>query len=176
MPPEPATYRFEQSEDRSPIDFALSTRTEAAWTFRSQHVPGSERRGLPTLAMRFAPVLDDDGATTTRLLVLPIHFERPPGTGTPLIIRATLEASFDDGAHFTRVPIAVLGDRALAIILHPPGPTSVTLRGDATDLAGNRIEQTITRAYLVREPPALEMSCDRPKARGAGPVERRGGR
>ena len=100
--------------------------------------------------MRYLPALDDQGTTGARVLVLPIRFERPPFAGTPIVTRASLEASFDDGAHWQHVPLAVLGDHALAVILHPRGPQTVSLRSTARDLAGNQLEQTIVRAYGVR--------------------------
>ncbi|MEO7730170.1 MAG: S8 family serine peptidase, partial [Kofleriaceae bacterium] len=150
LPPEPATYRYEHELDRDPALFAHSTHVSAAWTFRSAHVAGDAPRSLPLLTMRYLPALDDQGTTAARVLVLPIRFERPPFAGTPLVTQASLEASFDDGAHWHHVPLAVLGDRALAVIIHPRGSQDVSLRSTARDLAGNQLEQTIVRAYSVR--------------------------
>jgi len=148
VPPEPASYRLEIEADRPTEVFSRSTHVRAAWTFRSAHVDGE--RDLPLLTMHFLPALDDDGNTRARVLVLPIAFGRPSGAGTPFVVRAELEASFDDGAHWSRVPIAAFGDRALAVIVHPRGAHHVSLRSSATDLAGNSIEQTILRVYGVK--------------------------
>ena len=148
VPPEPASYRFELEADRAADLFTRSTHVRAAWTFRSAHVDGD--RSLPLLTMRYLPELDDDGATAARVLVLPIAFDRPFGAGTPFVVQARLEASFDDGAHWSRVPLAAFGDRGLAVIVHPRGAHHVSLRSSATDLAGNAVEQTILRAYGVR--------------------------
>ena len=78
----------------------------------------------------------------------------------------TLEVSFDDhtaspfggaasrgqapageGARWSRVPVIRFGDQALAVILNQPGARFVSLRGTASDALGNKVEQTIIRAY-----------------------------
>jgi len=147
VPPGAATYRYEQDLARPADIFDLSPRVSAAWTFRSQHVGGDAPRSLPLLTMRFTPPVDQHNQTSARVIVLPIAFQRPPGAGTPLVVRASLEVSFDEGARWSRVPVAVIGDRAFAIVVHPSSATSVSLRSSATDLQGNRVEQTIVRAY-----------------------------
>jgi len=146
VPPEPATYRLEIDEDSEGFE-ALSTRITAAWTFPSSHTAGREVLPLPVL--RYEPALDPHGQTAQRVIALPIRFERPPGAATPPIREATLEASFDDGATWHRVPLIVLGERGLAVIVHPAAPSFVSLRGTARDVRGNAVEQTILRVYGV---------------------------
>lgn len=148
VPAGAATYRYEEDTVRSPDVFPLASHVSAAWTFRSAHT--ATTRPLPLLAMRFFPALDEAGATSARLMVLPIRFERAPDAGTALVLQAELEVSFDGGARFTRVPVAALGDRGLAVFVHPRGAKTVTLRGEATDLSGNRTEVTIRDAYSVK--------------------------
>jgi len=147
VPPEPATYRYEQDTVRAASVFELSTHVTAAWTFRSQHVPGDQPRSLALPTMRFTPVLDAHNQTAARLTLLPIAFDRPPGAETPRIIDATLEVSFDDGARWSRVPVIQFGDQAIAAVVNRPGARFVSLRGSARDALGNRVEQTIIRAY-----------------------------
>jgi hypothetical protein len=147
VPPGPATYRFEQVAVRSSAASPLSTRVEAAWTFRSQHVAGARPRILALPTLRFEPALDDHNATAARVIALPVRIERPPGAAAPPIVDARLEVSFDDGARWARVPLIVLGGRAVALIAHRPGAAFVSLRGALSDAAGNRVEQTIVRAY-----------------------------
>jgi hypothetical protein len=45
------------------------------------------------------------------------------------------------------VPIAVMADRAVAIVTHPATGKFVSLRGSATDVQGNRVDLTIAHAY-----------------------------
>jgi hypothetical protein len=146
VPPEPATYRVEVDQEAG-VPLTLSTRITAAWTFRSGHANGREVLPLPVL--RYEPPIDRDGQTTQRVIALPIRFERPTGAATPRIREATLEASVDDGATWRRVPLIVLGDRGIALIVHPATPSFVSLRGTARDVRGNAVEQTILRVYGV---------------------------
>ena len=148
VPPEPAQYRLEDDATRPADQFALSTHVTAAWTFRSQHADG-DPLALPLPMLRFLPELDDHNQTAARVLVLPIRIERPLGAATPRIARVHVDASFDDGATWFPVPTLLLGDRALGLVVHPRGATSVSLRGTAADLDGNAVEQTIIRAYAV---------------------------
>lgn len=147
VPPGVASYRYEQNLARSTDIFDLSPQITAAWTFRSEHVAGDAPRSLPLLAMRFTPPVDQNNRTSARVIVLPIAFQRPTGAGTPQVVRVTLDVSFDDGAQWSRVPTAVVSDRAIALVTHPAGATFVSLRGTAIDAQGNRVEETIVRAY-----------------------------
>ena len=99
--------------------------------------------------MRFAPPLDDHNHTAATVLPLPIKIERPSGAPTPKIKTVTLDVSFDDGATWHAVPVALDGDQALALIVHPPGTTFVSLHGTATDARGNAVDQTIIHAYAL---------------------------
>jgi hypothetical protein len=146
VPPGPAQYRFEQAVTRPEALFDLSTRVAAAWTFRSRHVDGEpETLALPTL--RFTPALDEHNQTDALALVLPVHIERPAGAGAPRLAQVNVDASFDDGATWSRVPLLVLGDDAFGVVVHPRTATHVSLRGSAADVAGNQVEQMIIHAY-----------------------------
>jgi hypothetical protein len=148
VPPEAGQYRLEQEVIRSPELFDLSTRVAAAWTFRSQHVDGpAEILPLPTL--RFQPALDEQNQTDARTLVLPVLIARPPGVQAPRLARVSVDASFDDGATWSKVPLVVVGDRAFGLVTHRRGATHVSLRGEAADVEGNAVEQTIIRAYRL---------------------------
>jgi hypothetical protein len=65
------------------------------------------------------------------------------------VFRASLDASFDDGATRSRVPVAALGARVFAVVVHPPVARYVSLRGTAPDVACGEIEQTIIHAYRI---------------------------
>jgi len=146
--PELAEYRLEADQTRPSTLFDLSTHVTAAWTFRSQHLTGPAKE-LPLPTLRFSPQLDEDNQTHAHVLLLPIHIERPITADKPSIAQARVDASFDDGAHWARVPIVRFGDRALGVIVHPRGATHVSLRGTAADVDGNSVEQTIIRAYAL---------------------------
>jgi hypothetical protein len=52
--------------------------------------------------------------------------------------------SYDDGQTWTKLPLT---RHHQATIHHPRGPEFATLKVAATDHAGNKVEQTVTRAY-----------------------------
>jgi hypothetical protein len=57
--------------------------------------------------------------------------------------RLTVQVSVDDGA--TWQPVPVVGGRVR--VEHPAGHGFVSLKAAAADAAGNRVEQTVIRAY-----------------------------
>jgi len=150
VPPEPATYRYEEEIVRPASLFDLSQRISVAWTFKSQTPPGPAALNLPLPSMRIAPPVNDHNISTAKIATVPISFERPAGAATPRIVAATFEVSFDDGASWRRVPLSVLPDHAIAIVIHPAGAKFVSVRGSARDVLGNQIEQTIIRAYGLK--------------------------
>lgn len=147
VPPGAATYRYEQDLVRPASIFDFSQHITVAWTFRSVNVSETELLNLPLPTMRLSPPVDQHNLTSARIATVPIAFERPQGAATPRIASASFEVSFDDGASWRRVPLAVLPDRATAIVIHPAGAKFVSVRGSARDVLGNQIEQTIIRAY-----------------------------
>jgi len=150
VPAARATYRLEHDATRPGELVELSPHVTGAWTFSSEHVPGSEPRALALPTLRFAPRLDDSNrAVRGAPLVLPVAIERPPGAATPAIARVSVDASFDDGETWSRVPGFQIGARWVGLVVHPATATYVSLRGSAGDVDGNRVEQTIIRAYKL---------------------------
>lgn len=148
MPAERATYRLEARAKRAPELFDLSTEIQATWTFQAEGGANNLLYPLPTL--RFQPLLDEHHRTGARLMLLPITIERPRGAPTPDLASVSVEASFDDGATWSHLPLLRDGARAVALVIHPRGATHVSLRGSATDVEGNAVEQTIVRAYALK--------------------------
>jgi hypothetical protein len=131
--PNPATYRLELSTARSNPEWLYGTRTETAWTFRSQRV---EHAALPLMRVDYDIDTDLAGRAdrVTRLTFSP---------SGPATVRAWL--SYDDGRTWTEVR---LDRRHQATVRHQRG--FVSLRVSATDRNGNSVEQTVLRAYGVR--------------------------
>jgi len=148
VPPGPATYRYVLDLERPRDLFLLSTRVWAAWTFRSEHVASDAPRSLPLLTARWLPQLDDHHRAHGPIMILPLAIDRTPAATAP-IAHVTVEASFDDGATWTRVTGAGLGDAWLGVLTHPRGAAFVSLRASVEDTAGERVEQAVIRAYAV---------------------------
>lgn len=148
MPAARSTYRLEAQATRAPTVAELSTEVRAAWTFQAEGGEATQLYSLPTL--RFQPSLDDQNRSGARALLLPIKIERPFGAPAPSIANAQVEVSFDDGVTWKRLPIVRFGDQALGLVVHPRGASYVSLRGSASGVQGNAVEQTILRAYALR--------------------------
>ena len=149
VPADPGTYRLETDVDHSATT-AISTRITAAWTFRSQHVEGEEPAPVPLMAVRFAPELDrHNRAPAGRTLAVPVTVDKAGGVGR--VGKPAVEASFDDGATWVKIPVQRRADGTyVAQVTHPRRAEHVSLRAKVTDDQGNAVEQTITRAYLLK--------------------------
>jgi hypothetical protein len=126
--------------------FELTTEVHAEWTFSSAHAAeGIDPLGVS--ALRFHPRLDDAGtAPAGQKFAVPVLLQRNDGA-TELPRGLTVEASFDEGKTWQRVPVLL---RTVAVIDHPAGAESVSLRASARDRAGNTVKQTIIRAYHLK--------------------------
>jgi subtilisin family serine protease len=141
--PDDAPYRLELHTRRG-APFALSTKIDTAWTFRSAHVDPATPVRLALWAIRFAPPLDEyNTAPANGILSVPVVVAAQPGADPGTLTSRTVEASFDDGA--TWKPVR-LKDGA-ALVPHPAGGGFVSLRAKAADSDGNTVEQTVLRAY-----------------------------
>jgi subtilisin family serine protease len=138
-----ASYRLELHAERG-APFALSTKTDIAWTFRSGHVDGGTPTALPLWAIRFAPELDRYNAAPANCLVaVPVFVTPQPGAQTGQLVSRTVEASFDDGVTWKPVQLK----DGVALVRHPAGSGFVSLRATAADSDGNTVKQTIVHAY-----------------------------
>ncbi|MBE1588709.1 S8 family serine peptidase [Nonomuraea angiospora] len=144
LPAGAASYTLSTSMNRQSV---LSTKVEAAWTFRSSHT--AERQALPLMAVRYVPDGLDDAnrATPGSLTRLPIRVERAQGAGP--VKRLRLETSADDGATWHAVPVAASGSGWTALVRNPATPGFVSLRVTAQNGSGGGLTQTIVRAYAV---------------------------
>ncbi|MFF5081662.1 S8 family serine peptidase [Actinoplanes sp. NPDC000266] len=150
VPAEAGDYRV-HAVFRSDPAFPLSTVVDAEWTFRSSHVPDGKLVSLPMTAVRYTPALTiDNTAAAGRLTTLPISLDRQIGAAPAAPRSLTVEASFDDGKTWHRLPALRLGTKATAVIQHPRGAGFVSLRATTSDTAGNTTKQTIIRAYRYR--------------------------
>ncbi|HWO68950.1 MAG TPA: peptidase S8, partial [Umezawaea sp.] len=145
VPPEPGVFRARAEVTRSTEVSDLSTRVAVDWTFRSGTTSGERR--LPMSVVRFTPALDrTGGAPANRPLSVPLMVDQQPGVDNPPLRDLRVEASYDDGAHWTSVPVlartALVGNRA-------PAGTFVSLRVRATDDRGGELDQIVIRAYRL---------------------------
>jgi len=146
LPPTSSNYRLEVEAVR-PAAFPVSSVVSAAWTFRSAHAPEDGSALLPVHFVRYGPDLDtDDSARAGRGQIVPVQLQDQRGARlAPRTL--SVEVSYDEGRTWQRVPVLL---KAAALLIHPRGATSVSLRATAADRGGNTVEQTVIRAYLLR--------------------------
>ncbi|MDG4832078.1 hypothetical protein O7627_22615 [Solwaraspora sp. WMMD1047] len=146
VPPGATNLGLETTLARLPGTAHLSTTVDVAWTFQSRHVVDPEPRPLPLTVVRFAPFLDRHNRMPAGpAAFVPVTVEAQHGT--PPVDDLVVEASPDDGDTWAEVPVTSVGHGWLARIRHDSAARFVSLRATATDEGGNRVEQTIIRAY-----------------------------
>jgi hypothetical protein len=143
VPPEAGTYRLVlDQEGRAPY----AHRSTTAWTFRSSAGGAEDAQRVPLLVVEYRLPLDTlnrpDGDTAT----LAIH--TVAGADPQPIRQVRVSTSTDDGASWQRATVRrqEAGRYEMGMPDVPRG-AGVSLRVDATDGAGGRIEQTLYDAY-----------------------------
>lgn len=139
LPPDEATYQLEHTASTGAD---ISTEISSRWTFRSGNT--SSATSLPLMNVRFTPKLDDHNRAPAGRFAVPVAVQRQPGSASSSVDTLTVDVSYDDGA--TWQPVRVSGGK---VFVDNPAGGAVSLRATATDRAGNKVEQTIKRAYLV---------------------------
>jgi hypothetical protein len=145
VPAEPGTYRltYQQTADRPYVEHRSST----TWTFRSAAPDGSEQVALPLLVVDYDLPLDTLNRPTGPTATLTV--QQVTGVDRQPIERLRVWTSVDDGATWQRATARRDGEGGYRVTLpRVADGTGVSLRVDAQDVAGNRIEQTLVDAYI----------------------------
>ncbi len=146
---DPATYRLEESVRRDSPEWLFGTSTQTSWTFRSARSAAPAL--LPLLQLDYAVDADSGNrlpAGRRARIGLTARFQ--DGMAAPDVRSVKAWASYDDGKTWRTVDVKRAGKSYEATIDHPSlGATNsyVALRVQATDTAGNAVDQTVLRAY-----------------------------
>jgi subtilisin family serine protease len=147
LPAEAADYRLTSELTRS-APFDLSTAISAEWTFSSSHVDGEEPAAVDLNTVRMLPKLDkDNSAPRGKTFLVPMVLQDEVGAQSRAR-HLTVEASYDEGKTWQRVPVLV---NLVAALRHPADAESVSLRVSAADRDGNTVKETVIRAYKLRK-------------------------
>jgi hypothetical protein len=81
---------------------------------------------------------------------IPLRLERHDAAGYGTVTAVAVEASLDDGKIWRPAKVSGSGPNRTVLVDHPAaGGGFVSLRASAADSAGNRVEQTVMRAYAI---------------------------
>ncbi|MEV0801450.1 S8 family serine peptidase [Kribbella sp. NPDC050281] len=141
VPAKAAWYDLTLDQKRGPSSWAkTSTATHTEWHFLSK--PTSGRSVLPLVQVDYQRADD-------RLQLKPAYQPGVHGLG---IFRTTAEISYDGTTwqRLTLFPQGPDGTVTARIPAAPAGASSANLRVTATDLAGNKLSQTIEKAWTVQ--------------------------
>ncbi|MEU6706213.1 S8 family serine peptidase [Streptomyces wuyuanensis] len=151
--PGKADYRLDLRTTRVSDDWRFGTTTNTSWTFRSDTTDRPEE--LPLLQVDYAVPVDAHnavGPAPRHGVGLTIRMQ--DGMAAPRGVTLKVETSYDDGRTWSDAHTAGKGDGRFTAGIERPtrvhGDAYVTLRVTATDDHGNRIRQTVDRAYLHR--------------------------
>jgi subtilisin family serine protease len=130
--------------------WTTSTATSTTWTFRSKRPKGEQPQVLTLPQIRYDIRTDLSNAVRADqpypLTLSPGYQPGATGLGR---FDVTVRVSYDDGAHWRKAPVRGTGTVTATIPAAPTNARFATIRVTATDRAGNRIDQTITRAWKV---------------------------
>jgi hypothetical protein len=143
VPAEPGGYRltYEQSSDLPYLHHSSTT-----WSFRSAGGAGAASTRIPLLVVDYRLPLDTLNRPTGRTATFTVH--QVTGTDQQRIRSLRVWTSADDGTTWRRASVERRKEGEYRVTLpHVAHGTGVSLRVDARDAAGNRIEQTLDAAY-----------------------------
>lgn len=149
VPADEATYQLAKVVKRSDERFKLSTEISSRWTFKSRRTADGVETALPLLNVRYTPTLDDRNRAPGGKFGIPVTVEPAFRAPARPIVSLTVSASFDDGKTWRQLPVRRTGAGWMAMV-DQPSSGFVALRASAVDAVGNKVDQTIHRAYELR--------------------------
>ncbi len=162
MPDAPATYRLETDVTHDGRWIGLSTNSSTAWTFRSGAT--AQSTVLPLVDVDYAGVVDAwsgqdaldlantaRGDRTVKLLLDTAHQN---GSQAGPVTTVRVRVSYDDGLSWSDASLVGAGEQRFAATYRHPRASAtngyVSLQVEAVDADGNKLEQTLVRAYRLR--------------------------
>ncbi|MDX6253300.1 MAG: hypothetical protein QOF10_6660 [Kribbellaceae bacterium] len=143
-----SAYKLELSTERVDPEgeWNWGTSARTVWDFRSKTT--SATTALPLLQVDYSVPTDLTGRVSARPHLIGFNVHQQAGAAAPRSTSLQAEVSFDEGKTWRRI-IAV-GTRGHYVAMVPAGKGTVSLRIVAGDNAGNKISQTVIRAYGLK--------------------------
>jgi subtilisin family serine protease len=141
-------YRLVADNDRDAWANPYSTHTLTEWNFTSAVTGVESAQTLPLIQLDYRVETDKTGRAARRTELTVAASQLPDVAAS--IRQLTLDVSYDDGATWQRTKL-VQGSGGWRTTLKAPDRAGfVSLRATARDSDGNRVSQTITRAFGLR--------------------------
>ncbi len=150
LPEAKTAYTLTVTGTRSPGWSTLATSVTDVWQFSSAYLDPFTTVYLPLLTVRATGSFDDlDRAPAGTTFPLSLSVETQPGASASTVRTVTVQYSTDDGRTWKSASVSGSGTSRKVSI---PNPRTgfVSLRLSATDAAGDRVDQTVIRAYAVK--------------------------
>lgn len=153
VPAGTADYRLDVATSRVSPEWLYATGTSTSWWFRSG--TATDATLLPLLQVDYAVPVDAWNAVRAgRSHTVGLTVRAQDGAAVPNGVKVEVQASYDDGRTWSSARVASRGhntfDARLTKSARTRGDAYVTLRVTARDAAGDRVQQTVRRAYLWR--------------------------
>ncbi|MFF2641240.1 S8 family serine peptidase [Streptomyces niveus] len=153
VPSGAADYRLDLTTSRKSPEWAYATATDTSWSFRSDAAGGATT--LPLLQLDYdVPVDAHNAVGRGRSHTVGLTVRAQDGLPGPRGVTVKVEASYNDGKSWERATVKSRGSDGFSARIDRPdrlrGDAYVTLRVTAEDSSGNRVRQTVERAYLHR--------------------------
>ncbi|MBB2947253.1 subtilisin family serine protease [Actinoplanes lutulentus] len=146
LSPKRLPYRLLTTTEGDPAVFPYSIKTRTAWDF----VSDATTKRLPLIQLDY--VVDTDlahkASRSAGITVIPSHLAGAPSSKS--IRTVTVDVSFDDGVTWVSRRLTQGRSGWTAELRAPRSAQHVTLRTSAKDAYGNKVEQTITRAFGLK--------------------------
>lgn len=153
VPSGAADYRLDLTTSRTSPEWAYGTATDTSWLFRSG--AAGKTATLPLLQLDYdVPVDAYNAVGRGRSHTVGLTVRAQDGLPAPRGVNVKVEASYNDGKSWERATVRSRGAGDFSAKIARPerqrGDAYVTLRVTAEDSSGNRVRQTVERAYLQR--------------------------
>ncbi|MFB8754450.1 S8 family serine peptidase [Streptomyces nigra] len=153
VPAAEATYRLDLTTKRVSDQWHFATGTHTSWTFRSG--ASAAPALLPLLQLDYdVPVDARNAVGRSRTHRVGLNVRMQDGMAVPRDVSLQVETSYDDGRTWSAARTIRQGDTRFTAVVERPArlhkDAFVTLRVTATDARGDRVRQTVNRAYLHR--------------------------
>ncbi|HEV2377876.1 MAG TPA: hypothetical protein VGS19_37645 [Streptosporangiaceae bacterium] len=149
LPSAPARYTLRVSASRTGPHTAISTQVTAAWSFRSEHAAATTALPLITVRFQIPGLNSHNQAKAGTVLHIPLWVDRQPGAVPVPVTRLTVQVSADGGRSWQPVVLSRACGHWVATVRNLATPGYMAVRATVADNAGDRVTQTILRAYAV---------------------------